>query len=55
MDAIISVLPGILIYTVICVVILFVRAVFSKRQKRKQKFKDTLTAVLIVGAAVVLL
>ena len=41
MEAILAVLLGILLYTVICVVIAFARTVFSKPQKRKQNFKDT--------------
>lgn len=39
MDAIIAVLLGILLYTVICLIIALVRALFSKSEKRKQNFK----------------
>ena len=41
MDAVIAVLLGILIHTVICLVIALVRAVFSKQEKRKRNFKGT--------------
>ena len=41
MDAILAILIGILIYIVLCVIITFVRAIFSKPQKRKESFNKT--------------
>ena len=41
MDTVLAVFLGIAIYTVICLVIAFARAVFSKPQNRKQNFVKT--------------
>ena len=41
MDTIFAVLIGVLLYIVLCLVIAFVRMVFTKPQKRKQGFKET--------------